>query len=157
MKQNFSSTIPQNSSIRLFQHNQQLIYRLLNFDDLSQEENLQICVNSFTGEIKCQIMIFKANEQDNLLDLEKQLNSELHLNPTHFIKCLQKIQIQLLMKRYKEALDLSCVRLLDKQQFPIQEKLKELLIEEFLCLQLIYEPKMYLVSQLMIEILLLKN
>lgn len=133
------------NAIQIIRNSPALIYQLLPTKEPMHNECLQIYVNTFSGEIRCKIGISTSAENSQLEELEKQLNNDLHLNVAIFKKCIQNLQIQLFTERYKKALDEERMRIIKTQQFPNQQKLEEL-SKNLLCIQLVLEQRIYLVS-----------
>jgi hypothetical protein len=129
----------------MLQENQHLIYQLVPSADILWEETLQIYVNTFSGDIECRIGLFETNDNENLTELERQLNNDSHLNVNSIKKCIQKLQIQLLIRRYEDSLDENRMRSIEVRKFPIQDGLKGI-SDDLLCIQSILEPRFYLVS-----------
>lgn len=126
------------------QSDQYLLYQLLPVNDLNVDEYLKILIDTFSGRPRLYLKTLD-NASASLVELEKLINNDLHLNPTSFRRCLQNLQTQLLIKRYREAVDKSRMHEIAAKNFPVSDKLKEL-SEDTICLQLIFEPRIYLVS-----------
>jgi hypothetical protein len=122
-----------------------LTYSLLNFDDSTIDETLNVTVNAFTGKLQCTVSVLhdKPNE---LVDLENLLDSSLQIDNRKVLAALKRIQVLLLVRRYEIAAANFQFRQVNSNQIPITEKLHGL-PKDRIYLQFIEEPQYYLVSK----------
>lgn len=139
-----AAEIPTTSHIYHQQTDQHLILKLLPTNDLSTDEMLKISISAFSGKVKCRLKELE-NEPTHIESLEVLLNNDFYPDPTALKRCLQKMQIQLMQKRYKEAIGDSRLSEFDVQHFPALDHLKKL-PQDKLCLRLSLEPKIFLVT-----------
>jgi hypothetical protein len=118
--------------------------KLLPASDLSTDEMLKISISAFSGKVKCQL---KALEEDasNVGIFELLLNDDFYPDSAALKQCLQKMQVQLMTKRYQDTISDGRLININLHQFPAPDRLKEL-PDDKLCLRLALEPRIYLVS-----------
>jgi hypothetical protein len=121
-----------------------LNYSLLQLDDFTSDETLNIAVNTFTGKLQCSIPILTDNPKE-LAELENLLETNDPFNYEKALECLKRLQILLLLKRYDIAVSNFQFKQIEANQVPITQKLNGL-PKDRIYLQFIDEPQYYLVN-----------
>jgi hypothetical protein len=110
-----------------------LHYQLL---DGSSEEMLSIGINSFSGELLCKVPTL-GKSCDALNEFEKAINK----TGQPVKECLRKIRVNLMKRRFEEAVDNGRFRKFMPPHSPIQENVNG----EQILLQFVQETDFYLV------------